>query len=121
MECDIEIAKMELELKDVLTLVEMPENSDVEGDKVDDLEFAGPRQALLNVEAVPWRETAYSSLYLCPGYHLRVERNVKMIKEELKTYMFFSEQSQAKNPLLKDTLSWPLLTKKGRHQPNANR
>ena len=83
-ECDKQIKKWELELKDVLTQVETPENSDVEGDEVDDLEFEGPRLALFNVEAVPRRETEYSSLYLCPGYRLRAERKVKRMKEELK-------------------------------------
>ena len=63
-EIDITVTKMELELKDVLSQVETPENSDVEGDEVDEVAFAGPREALLNVEALPRRETSYSSLYI---------------------------------------------------------
>jgi hypothetical protein len=83
-EIDITVTKMELELKDVLSQVETPENSDVEGDEVDEVAFAGPREALLNVEALPRRETSYSSLYLSPGYCLKAEKKVKLMKEELK-------------------------------------
>jgi len=48
-------------MKDVLTCVETPESSDVEGNDVDEPEVDGPCNALLQVEAVPLREIEYSS------------------------------------------------------------
>jgi hypothetical protein len=40
---------------DVLTDVNTPDNSDVEGDEVDEPLFLGVRQVLLQVEAIPTR------------------------------------------------------------------
>ena len=71
-ECDREIKQLELELLDVLTNVATPDNSDVEGEEVPEPYLQGVKQTLLNVEAIPVRETAYSELYLCPGYCFKV-------------------------------------------------
>lgn len=75
---------LDLEMKDVLTCVETPESSDVEGDDVDEPEVDGPHNVLLRVEAVPQRETEYSSLYLNQRYSENAEKKVRLMKEEIK-------------------------------------
>jgi hypothetical protein len=47
-----QLETLDLEMKDVLTCVETPESSDVEGDDVDEPEADGPRNVLLQVEAI---------------------------------------------------------------------
>ncbi len=79
-----QINNLEMEVFDVLTNVETPESSDVEGEEVDEPEFRGPKQALLEVETLPQRETTYSPRYRCPYYRMRAERKVKLMKEEIK-------------------------------------
>ncbi len=51
---------------------------------MDEPEVDGPRNTLLQVEAIPQRETEYSSLYLCQRYHEKEEKKVWLIKEEIK-------------------------------------
>ena len=79
-----QLKTVDLEMKDVLTCVETPESSDVEGDEVDEPEVDGPRNYLLQVEAIPQRETEYSPLYLDRRYRENAEKKVRMMKEEVK-------------------------------------
>jgi len=84
--CDSQIRQLTLELMDVLTDVNTPDNSDVEGDEVDEPLFLGVRQVLLQVEAIPTRPTAYSELYgkewYCAKSEKKCEKNEKRNKKE---------------------------------------
>jgi hypothetical protein len=64
--------------------VETPESSDVEGDDVDEPEADGPRNVLLQVEAIPQREAEFSSLYLNQRYRENAEKKVRLMKEEVR-------------------------------------
>lgn len=82
--CDLQIRQLTLELLDVLTDVNTPDNSDVEGDEVDEPLFQGVRQTLLQVEAIPTRPTAYSELYEKEWYCVKAEKKVRKMKNEIK-------------------------------------
>jgi hypothetical protein len=82
--CDSQIRQLTLELMDVLTDVNTPDNSDVEGDEVDEPLFLGVRQVLLQVEAIPTRPTAYSELYGKEWYCAKSEKKCKKMKNEIK-------------------------------------
>jgi hypothetical protein len=79
-----QLETLDLEMKDVLTCVETPESSDVEGDDVDEPEADGPRNVLLQVEAIPQREAEFSSLYLNQRYRENAEKKVRLMKEEVR-------------------------------------
>ena len=79
-----QLKTLDLEMKDVLTCVETPESSDVEGDEVDEPEADGPRNILLQVEAIPQREAEFSALYLNQRYRENAEKKVRLMKEEVR-------------------------------------
>ena len=79
-----QLKTLDLETKDVLTCVETPDSSDVEGDDVDEPEADGPRNVLLQVEAIPQREADFSSLYLNQRYRENAEKKVRLMKEEVR-------------------------------------
>jgi hypothetical protein len=79
-----QLKTLDLEMKDVLTCVETPDSSDVEGDDVDEPEADGPRNVLLQVEAIPQREADFSSLYLNQRYRENAEKKVRLMKEEVR-------------------------------------
>jgi len=79
-----QLKTLDLEMKDVLTCVETPDSSDVEGDDVDEPEAEGPRNVLLQVEAIPQREADFSSLYLNQRYRENAEKKVRLMKEEVR-------------------------------------
>jgi len=79
-----QLKTLDLEMKDVLTCVETPDSSDVDGDDVDEPEADGPRNVLLQVEAIPQREADFSSLYLNQRYRENAEKKVRLMKEEVR-------------------------------------
>ena len=82
-EDDKEILRLERELLDVLTEVGTPDNSDEEGDDVED-RMEGVKNVLLRVEAIPQRETAYSALYNNERYCKKSEKKVRLMKNVIK-------------------------------------
>ena len=82
-EDDKEIRRLERELLDVLTEVGTPDNSDEEGDDVED-RMEGVKNVLLMVEAIPQRETAYSALYNNERYCKKSEKKVRLMKNVIK-------------------------------------
>jgi hypothetical protein len=82
--CNSRIRQLTLELLDVLTDVNTPDNSDVEGDEVDEPLFQGVRQVLLQVEAIPTRPTAYLELYGKEWYCAKAEKSAKNEKRNKK-------------------------------------
>ena len=82
-EDDKEILRLERELLDVLTEVGTPDNSDEEGDDVED-RMEGVKNVLLRVEAIPQRETAYSALYNNARYCKKSEKKVRLMKNVIK-------------------------------------
>ena len=73
-----------LEKLDILSAVETPDTSDVEGEEIDEPLFRGYKQIYLSVEAVPSRKTSYSNLYEFPKYRAKAELKVRRMKAEVK-------------------------------------
>jgi hypothetical protein len=73
-----------LEKLDILSAVETPDTSDVEGEEIDEPLFRGHKQIYLSVEAVPSRKTSYSNLYEFPKYRAKAELKVRRMKAEVK-------------------------------------
>lgn len=84
-ECDKEILRLDKELLDVLTDMETPINSGDEGEEVEEEDgMREVKSALLRVEALPNRETFYSSLYNNEEYCEKSKRKVRKMKKQLK-------------------------------------
>ena len=82
-ESDKEILRLKRELLDVLVELGTPEESDEEGDEVED-RMEGVKNVLLRVAAIPQRETAYSALYSSARYCEESEKKVRLMKNVIK-------------------------------------
>jgi hypothetical protein len=75
---------LQMELLDVLTDLSTPDNSDAEGEEIDERVLPTVRQALLEVKACPTRWTQYAQLYQCPTYKAKAEKKVRKMKNMVK-------------------------------------
>ena len=75
---------LQMELMDVLTDVTTPDNSDVEGEDIEEPEMPDVRRALLEVGALPTRWTAYSELYQNAEYRMKAQKKVRKLKNMIK-------------------------------------
>jgi hypothetical protein len=83
-ELDQKEERLRMELMDVLTDVFTPDNSDVEGEEIEESSMPAVREALLRVGACPTRWTHYAGLYQDQGYVSRSERKVRRMKKMVK-------------------------------------
>ncbi len=77
---------LEMELMDVLTDISTPDNSDVEGEEVEEPTMPAVRQALLEARTYPSRWTPYLQLYRNREYLTKAEKKVAMMKKLVKRH-----------------------------------
>jgi len=75
---------LQMELLDVLTDLSTPDNSDAEGEEIDERVLPTVRQALLEVKTCPTRWTQYAQLYQCQTYKAKAEKKVRKMKKALQ-------------------------------------
>ncbi len=85
-ELDRQERQLRMELLDVLTDITTPDNSDVEGEEVEDLTMPAAKQALLNARSFPTRWTPYSELYRSQAYREKAARKVRVMKKMIKRH-----------------------------------
>jgi len=85
-ELDREERQLRMELLDVLTDITTPDNSDVEGEEVEDLTMPAAKQALLDASSFPARWTPYSELYRSQVYREKAARKVRVMKKMIKRH-----------------------------------
>jgi len=73
-----------MELLDALTDIAMPDNSDVEGEEVQEVTMPAVRQALLDAQTYPTRWTPYMELYQCRVYRAKAAKKVRKMKNMIK-------------------------------------
>jgi hypothetical protein len=73
---------LQMELMDVLSDITTPDNSDVEGEEVEEPAMPDVRRALLEVGACPTRWTAYTELYQNHEYCMKAQKKVRSEVEE---------------------------------------
>ena len=81
---DREERVLQMELMDVLSEVTTPDNSDVEGEDIEEPAMPDVRRALLEVGALPTRWTAYSELYQNAEYRMKAQKKVRKLKNMIK-------------------------------------
>lgn len=84
LELDERERTLQMELLDVLTDISTPQNSDDEGDEVDELAMPQVREALLEVKACPTRWAPFTQLYQRQEYRDKAERKVRKMKKLIK-------------------------------------
>ena len=85
-ELDRQERQLRMELLDVLTDITTPDNSDVEGEEVEDLTMPAAKQALLDARSFPTRWTPYSELYRPQVYREKAARKVRVMKKMIKRH-----------------------------------
>ncbi len=85
-ELDRQERQLRMELLDVLTDITTPDNSDVEGEEVEDLTMPAAKQALLDARPFPTRWTPYSELYRSQVYREKAARKVRVMKKMIKRH-----------------------------------
>ncbi len=85
-ELDRQERQLRMELLDVLTDITTPDNSDVEGEEVEDLTMPAAKQALLDARSFPTRWTPYSELYRSQVYREKAARKVRVMKKMIKRH-----------------------------------
>jgi len=85
-ELDRQERELRMELLDVLTDITTPDNSDVEGEEVEELTMPAARQALLDARSFPTRWTPYSELYRSQVYREKAARKVRVMKKMIKRH-----------------------------------
>lgn len=85
-ELDRQERQLRMELLDVLTDITTPDNSDVEGEEVEDLTMPAAKQALLDAQSFPTRWTPYSELYRSQVYREKAARKVRVMKKMIKRH-----------------------------------
>jgi hypothetical protein len=73
-----------MELMDVLTEISTHDNSDEEGEEVEERAMPAIREALLEVQPFPNRWTSYIELYQCQRYKDKIQKKVKKLKKMIK-------------------------------------
>ena len=85
-ELDRQERQLRMELLDVLTDITTPDNSDVEGEEVEDLTMPAAKQALLDARSFPTRWTPYSELYRSQVYREKAAKKVRVMKKMIKRH-----------------------------------
>ncbi len=75
---------LQMELMDVLTEISTPDNSDEEGEEVEEWVMPAIREALLEVQPLPNRWTSYIKLYQCQRFKDKEQKKVKKLKKMIK-------------------------------------
>jgi len=83
-ELDRRERELQMELLDVLTDIAAPDNSDVEGEEVEELIMPAARQALLDTRTYPIRCTPYAELYQSQVYREKAAKKVRLMKKMVK-------------------------------------
>lgn len=85
-ELDRRERELQMELLDVLTDIATPDNSDVEGEDVEELIMPAARQALLDTRSSPIRWTPYAELDQSRVYREKAAKKVRMMKKMVKKF-----------------------------------
>ena len=83
---DREEKRLQMELEDVLSDMETPENSDVEGEDVEEQDLPMVRQTLMDTRSCPVRWTTYLPLYQDQVYREKAEKKVRKLKNMAKKF-----------------------------------